>query len=331
KTNLLSAGTNFIVLGDFNIYGSTESAYQKLIRDNPSDDGNFNDPLFLTGIWNSFSFRYYHTQSTRTRSFGNGSTGGLDDRFDMILNSNAVKNPGGIKFIPGSYVSFGNDGNHYNDSINKIPNNAVPQAVADALHYASDHLPVFAMFEFGNATTINIKVIPEGLYDAALNRLNRRDSISVYLRNIFPPYSIVDSSRAVIDSITFNAATIFRKAQTGSYYLAVKTINSIETWSTAGGTPFYIDSVMSYDFTISASQAFGNNLILKGSEYCIYSGDINSDAFVNLTDILLTYNDAVIFFTGYTPSDVNGDNTVNLEDLIIVNNNSSNFVRRITP
>ncbi|MEZ4691190.1 MAG: hypothetical protein R3A12_13915 [Ignavibacteria bacterium] len=56
----------------------------------------------------------------RTRSFGNGATGGLDDRFDMILNSKAVKESGGIKFYLTTYKASGNDGNHYNDSINKI-------------------------------------------------------------------------------------------------------------------------------------------------------------------------------------------------------------------
>lgn len=331
RTNLIPSGENFIVLGDFNIYGSTEQAYQKLIFNNPGDDGNFYDPLTLSGTWNSFSYRFFHTQSTRTRSFGNGSTGGLDDRFDMILYSNGVKKPGGIKYIPGSYVSYGNDGNHYNDSINQVPNTAVSQPVADALHYASDHLPVYALFEFGNPTILNTKVIPEGMYNVFLNKLNRRDSVTIYLRNVFPPYNVVDSSKAVIDSITFNASSVFRRASTGTYYIVIKTINSIETWSKPGGISYYEDSLMNYDFTSSPAQAFGNNLILKGSKYCIYSGDINADGIVNLTDILIIYNDVGIFMTGYTPSDVNGDNTVNLEDLIIVYNNSSNFVSRVKP
>ncbi|MEO8664228.1 MAG: endonuclease/exonuclease/phosphatase family protein [Ignavibacteria bacterium] len=331
RTNLLPVGTNFIVAGDFNIYRSNESAYKKLLLDNPGDDGNFNDPFTLTGTWNSFAYRSYHTQSTRTRSFGNGSTGGLDDRFDMILYSGAVKNSGGIKFIPGSYVPYGNDGNHYNDSINKLPNTAVSVSVANALHYASDHLPVYAAFEFGSATIVNVNVIPEGMYNISLNKLNRRDSVSVNLRNIFPPYSIVDSSKSVIDSITFIAPSIFRRAGNGSYFVVVKTINSVETWSKTGGMHFYTDSLMNYDFTSSPGQAFGNNLILKGVEYCIYSGDVNADGIVNLTDILVTFNDGVNFLTGYNPSDINGDNTVNLQDLILVYNNSSNFVSRVTP
>ena len=77
-----------------------------------------------------------------------GATGGLDDRFDMILYSKSVSEPGGVTYIANSLTEYGNDGNQYNDSINQRPNNAVPDSIADALHYASDHLPVYSLFEF---------------------------------------------------------------------------------------------------------------------------------------------------------------------------------------
>jgi len=147
-TNALPRGRNFIVLGDFNIYGSQEAAYQKLVQVTPGSDGHFVDPLSMPGTWNQSAYASYHTQSTRTRSFGGGATWGLDDRFDMILHSRALGEAGGVRFIPGSYLPFGNDGNHYNDSINKVPNSAVSQSVANALHSASDHLPVVASFLF---------------------------------------------------------------------------------------------------------------------------------------------------------------------------------------
>src|SRR5690606_6406171 len=98
------------------------------------------------------------TQSTRTRQFGGGASGGLDDRFDMILMSQTVMEEGGVFFLPGSYFAFGNDGNHYNDSINKMPNTAVTQQIANALHYASDHLPVIAAFSFGDVVPVQIDV-----------------------------------------------------------------------------------------------------------------------------------------------------------------------------
>jgi len=148
-TNALPAGSNFIVCGDFNIYGDYESAYQKLLQDNPGDDGNFVDPFQMTGTWNDAVYSFYHSQSTRLNQFGGGSFGGLDDRFDLILYSNGVANSGGMYYVPGSCYPFGNDGGHYGVSINSGTNTAVTQAVADALYYASDHLPIVSEFEFG--------------------------------------------------------------------------------------------------------------------------------------------------------------------------------------
>jgi endonuclease/exonuclease/phosphatase family metal-dependent hydrolase len=147
-TNALPAGSNFIVCGDFNIYGSTESAYQKLLQNTGGNEGHFIDPITMTGSWGQASYSVYHTQSPRTRAFGGGSTGGMDDRFDLILYSEALSTNGGIKYVANSQIAYGNDGNHYNDSINDPPNTAVSVAIANALHYASDHLPVKSLFTF---------------------------------------------------------------------------------------------------------------------------------------------------------------------------------------
>lgn len=331
RTNQFPSGTDFIVAGDFNIYGSNESAYKKLVKDNANDDGNFIDNLNLTGIWNNISYAQFHTQSTRVRSFGDGATGGLDDRFDMILYSNAVKNSGGIKFIPGSYIAYGNDGHHFNDSINKIPNTAVSQTVSNALHYASDHLPVIATFEFGNATTFNVKVIPEGIYNSVLNKLNRKDSVTIILRNTFSPYSKEDSAKTLIDSNSFNAQAIFRIADAGIYYLQINHKNSIETWSSSGGMFYYIDSVMSYDFTDSETKAYGNNLTELGVKYCIYSGDVNQDGLIDIQDLSLTDNDLYNFATGNLVTDINGDYIIDVEDISIIDNNAFSIVTKVTP
>ena len=145
-TDNLPAGSNFLVMGDFNIYGSTEPAYAALL--NQATQGYFIDIFDMPGTWNAASYAQYHTQSTRTRQFGGGANGGLDDRFDLILMSQAVIDDGGMKYDAGSYIPYGNDGLHYNDSINQPPNNAVGQEIANALHYSSDHLPVMASFTF---------------------------------------------------------------------------------------------------------------------------------------------------------------------------------------
>lgn len=172
RTNALPAGTDFIVCGDFNIYNTNEAAYQKLIQNNATDDGHVMDPILISGVFNNPSYAKYHTQSPRVRNFGGGVVGGLDDRFDMILFSNAVMEQGGISYIPGSTISFGNDGNHYNDSINRPPNTAVGDEMADALHAASDHLPLVSLLEFQTTgipdfakESANVEVFPNPFSD----------------------------------------------------------------------------------------------------------------------------------------------------------------------
>ena len=163
-TNSLPNGDEFAVLGDFNIYTSTEPAYQRLLQTEVGSEGHFIDPLNLSGTWNQSSYAPFHTQSSRIRALSDsGSTGGLDDRFDMILNSKGLTEEGGIKYIPGSLKPLGNDGNHYNDSINQRPNTSVPDSIADAIYYGSDHLPVTALYKFEKTGSVTIisNLIPE--------------------------------------------------------------------------------------------------------------------------------------------------------------------------
>ncbi|MFN0189129.1 MAG: hypothetical protein ACKVQV_10550 [Bacteroidia bacterium] len=147
-TNALLPGSNFIVVGDFNIYSSIEPAYQKLLLDQSGNEGHFVDMINITGIWNIAAYSNYHTQSTRNRTFGGGADGGLDDRFDMILYSQAISLAGGMNVVPNSLVAFGNDGNHYNDSLNHSTNTFASPTIINALYNASDHLPVTMKFTF---------------------------------------------------------------------------------------------------------------------------------------------------------------------------------------
>ncbi|MCD4691247.1 choice-of-anchor D domain-containing protein [bacterium] len=146
--NALEAGSSFMVAGDYNIRASTEAAYQRLVGSAADNDGRVLDPINRPGTWHdSYTFRDIHTQSPRTTAFGGGATGGMDDRFDLILVSYALNDGEGLDYIPGTYTSYGNDGMHLNTAINSGTNYAVSAAIADALHEAADHLPVYADFQ----------------------------------------------------------------------------------------------------------------------------------------------------------------------------------------
>ncbi len=171
----------------------------------------------------------------------------------------------------------------------------------------------------------------QGFYNTSTNTLNMKDTVKVYLRTTTAPYVIVDSGKTVIDSISLSGSLTFNNAATGTYYIMVRHRNSVETWSKSGGESYVKGTPFSYNFTTAATQAFGNNLILVGPKYCIYSGDVNQDYLVELSDILQIYNDALIFATGYVVTDVTGDGFVDLSDLTIAYNNSTNFVGRQAP
>lgn len=187
-TNALPAGTDFIVCGDFNMYGSYEQAYFNLLQDNITDDGNFIDPITIPGTWNHPLYSAYHTQSSRYTSIGGGAPGGMNDRFDMILYSSAISQPGRITYVQNSFTNLGNDAMHYNQSINVMPNTAVPQNIADALYYSSDHLPVFADFEFASPT--GLSELSNGI--SGLEVTPNPASSTVFIRYFLPHESDVN-------------------------------------------------------------------------------------------------------------------------------------------
>ena len=138
---------NVLIMGDFNMYRASESGYRLLTQNYSNPNVLFVDPLANVGgvgEWNSNGqYAQYHTQSTRRWSDECFSSGGLDDRFDFILMSDEIyMGFNKVKYVDKSYHAVGNDGQHFDQSINQGNNTAVPGAVADALFDASDHLPV---------------------------------------------------------------------------------------------------------------------------------------------------------------------------------------------
>lgn len=146
---------NVIFAGDMNIYGNYETAYNTIIN---GGSVNLYDPINASGLWheNAF-FADIHTQSSRTALLPDGgSNSGMDDRFDWIFVSDDVRSGYNyLKYIPNTYKAFGNDGNHYNQSILAAPTNtSAPKNVIDALYYMSDHLPVIMKTEIGYNVSI---------------------------------------------------------------------------------------------------------------------------------------------------------------------------------
>jgi len=147
----LQEDSNIIVVGDMNFYTNREPAYQAFIE-------VLVDPLG-TGEWAGKDDAEKHTQSPRKVRASKGEPGsglihgGLDDRFDFQFISKSLKDKKGLDIVKGSYHSLGNDGKHYDIAINDGDNSyfskdkARSNALATALHIASDHIPVIADYD----------------------------------------------------------------------------------------------------------------------------------------------------------------------------------------
>lgn len=201
-----------------------------------------------------------------------------------------------------------------------------PYCVVDGIRVTKSWMP----------SVWTVKLAIQGLYNATTGVLNLRDTVDIYLQSTSNPGVNVDSCSAVIDSVSLTGKYAFGNAADGSYYLLVKYRhspqfrNGLNTWSKAGGEVLTRFNG-SYDFTTSASKAFGNNMKLKGSIYTIYNGDISQEGIIDLTDLIAVNNAANAFVTGYVNTDVDGDGLVDLSDILLVYNNASDFVEQEAP
>ncbi|MDZ4712698.1 MAG: hypothetical protein SGI89_10290 [bacterium] len=154
------------------------------------------------------------------------------------------------------------------------------------------------------------------------------DTMKVSLRSSVSPYAVADSDKAFAGQ--YGARYCFYNITTGDYYISVNHRNSIETWSKY---PINVQTGSSdyYNFSDSASKAYGDNQVLKLGSYCFYGGDQNQDDNIDVTDVVNIFNDVNNFVSGYVSSDVTGDDFVDSADLLIAFNNANNFVSIARP
>ncbi len=157
-----------------------------------------------------------------------------------------------------------------------------------------------------------------------------QDTVTVFLRNAISPFPIVDFAKGYLSQTGTVSLEFTNAANNVNYYIVVKHRNSIETWSKSGGEIFTAGS-LTYDFTASASQAFGNNMVLVGSKYSFYTGDVNNDGIVDAGDASLIDNDVFNFVSGFVITDLNCDSIVDATDAAYAVNNAFNFVGLIRP
>lgn len=149
---------NLILMGDMNLYTSTEGAFVSFMTPVGGNQFRFFDPVNMVGEWNNnYNFRMVHTQSTHSSSTPCFSSGGMDDRFDFILtSSDIISGNKGLMFY--SYKTVAQDGNRFNQSLISPTNSSVPAEVLNSLYNMSDHLPVQMKLVYNtNSTSISTK------------------------------------------------------------------------------------------------------------------------------------------------------------------------------
>ncbi len=149
------------------------------------------------------------------------------------------------------------------------------------------------------------------------------DSITVELRNTTGSYNLVASQKVVL-STSGVASPSFSGVPAGTYYIVIKHRNVVETWS---ALPVALSNGSSYNFSTGASQAYGSNQVqISPSVWAMYSGDLNFDDNVDLTDFVPVEIDINNFASGYLSTDLNGDGNVDLLDNAIIETNVAGFV-----
>ena len=191
---------------------------------------------------------------------------------------------------------------------------------------SSMYFVFYKEFNLSFAKRLDIKALIEGFYNGVSMV---EDTMSIGLYNAISPYGFYEEIRVRLNQTGNGFANFFYAKNGTNYFVVCKHRNSIETWSKLSQQ--FIGGSLTYDFTTASTQAYGDNMKLKGGKWTIFSGDVNQDGVVDLSDVGLVDFANLSFITGYVVTDVNGDNVVDLSDVSIVDNNNLNFVAKITP
>jgi hypothetical protein len=193
--------------------------------------------------------------------------------------------------------------------------------------------------KIGVLFTINLKMYFEAFYEngSLKSSLYNADGISdIALFDtvqimLFDSMSntVVYNTKSIVDTAGACQILIPSAYSSSPYYVGIKHRGSIETWT---NSPIILNNGIVYNFTTSASKAYGDNLVNDGTGiYLIYNGDVNQDGSVDFND----YPDLDIGTNngdfGYFATDLNGDASVDFNDYPKLDINSNNGVLTLSP
>jgi len=210
-----------------------------------------------------------------------------------------------------------------------------------------DNIVINATAAVPSTKTLNLTAYLESLFNSSTGKMNQAhksgspqfgsgiaDVVTVELHNATTPFATAYSYPAInlSTSGSLSIGTI-PAAVSGNYYIVLKHRNSVELWSATAVS--FLGSTIDYNFSTSASQAYGGAMkdldLGSGVLFGLFAGDVNQDGIVDSGDMVVVDNDAANFVTGYVANDVNGDGTINAADLLLLNVNATGFVGKKMP
>ena len=189
-------------------------------------------------------------------------------------------------------------------------------------------------FEQPAESGLNLKLYLQGYYSGSgtmqpvlMNQglpapITETDTILVELHDA-ENFKLVDSKKAVL--LTDGTVSVNFTQPEGTYYIAIKHRNTIQTWST-NPVVCTANSAL-YNFSSAANMAMGDNqAMVEPNIYALYTGDINQDDYIDGNDFpLFDFESASggLYDGTYSASDMNGDGFVDGNDFPVYDGNSS--------
>lgn len=190
--------------------------------------------------------------------------------------------------------------------------------------FTYDQMKLFVQVFYTN----NSMMQPVLFNQMASNDLGILDTLTVELRNRTSPYAVKETVKGILQTNGLLRLNFISGA--GSYYIAVRGINLVETWSK---TPISMGANnTTLDFSTAATKAYGNNqLQVQSGIWALYNGDINQNGTIENSDFSLWESDANSFKSGFLVTDLNGDGSIENFDFSNWELNSDNFISEMKP
>lgn len=279
----------------------------------PPDTSNISTAKTGRGYWkidtdkdpdNPVNYKFY---------WGGQELGNITDTSKLILAMYDMKNR---VWVPFEKAETGTGYSIVNHSEKSITVNGLTRIDSVIFALTSSDQPLIRL-------RLDLNCIIAGFwYDHGSGNIMKPDSVKAIIRTV-NPWTAVDTLKILLDTNGYGYGyTNWSQISTGvGYYIVIEHRNSLQTWSADSVTGFSrVTGTRTYDFTSAQDKAYGSNLLLVGTKWCIINGDVSRDDYIDGSDYLDIVNN---YDTGgqFLTPDTNGDDYIDGSDYLIIVNN----------